>query len=1034
MYRFSYLTISFVVPLPRFGDGLCCRYGRGSYSLEMDGQGIFTSDGNTGASEVTVFTPSLTYHPTQSPIIATLAPTHAPTASTLPTSMPSPRPSPGERAPPPEGGGGGGGGGGGRGGDGGGRGGRPPPGGGGRRPPPPDQDDDSGGGGDNNTPTLLPSRAAPKPSLHPVSEPTALPSSSLVPTLADPFVVLPETPTADPTQMPSTNLTLNGISPTVSPSAVPVTLPTAAPSVQLPSSPVLVIHVGIDMLSEGSTISPNQTIALRSTLASTIRVSTHQILDLAVNISLVSLRRQLLVTQPSYEWNVQFDVVADQTDTLNIPSPEFASSIESRLVSNFTTNICSSFGFPVTVESISTAAETQHPTILPTELPSELPSSLPSASPSYLPSVAPTHKQPTPRNGTHSGGGGGGDRRPPGGGDRGNGGGGGRDGGGGGRGGGGGGDRPPRDGGGGDGRGGDRGGDGRRRCRNKPCATALLGDVGFTTATGTDSYSGELFRSGEEIFGPFMAGFGRNKIEVLVGLGCNSTNTAPVSVAAGIDTSTVEAMVAYQCGIELPRVEGDEYIGLLNSCGGHTAEHHFHEKLGCLYEESGAHSSKIGETFDRSQDLFGKWENYSAGEYPVLDACGGHYGITPDSDGSQVYHYHVQSSPPFTFGCYGPNEDGSVVTQAQCEALYDGCASDAETAEVTTSEGTFTYRLWCPCWANTSPQPSVSPRPSGLPSATPSRLPSTLPTEAPSSPSQIPTELPSSLPTVLPSSVPTQTASPTALPSVRPSSPSLAPTIDVLTSEDIAAIESAISSAFGLSAAGYGIRCAPCTLGDAVGGLVRLAFHDAAGGSGRVDGCIDVTEPANAGLEPIVTQLHETWLPFAEEISFADTVVLAGNLAVRVATTTATRSPNLGHVGSPDVNNGPLVLPFRSGRPDTATPFTCDDSGRLPSNTLSWASSQQFFATRFNLTATEIVALFGAHSVGRAEAANSGIDGGWTAFQSSLSTLYYRELVEPRWDKITAQDWRDNQNHLQLTSDVELVVSTTGGPICNNCI
>lgn len=247
-------------------------------------------------------------------------------------------------------------------------------------------------------------------------------------------------------------------------------------------------------------------------------------------------------------------------------------------------------------------------------------------------------------------------------------------------------------------------------------------------------------------------------------------------------------------------------------------------------------------------------------------------------------------------------------------------------------------------------------------------------------------------------------------------------------------MEAAISSAFDLSSAGYGIRCAPCALGDAVGGLVRLAFHDAAGGSGRVDGCIDVNEPANAGLEPIVTQLHETWLPFADKISFADTVVLAGNLAIRVATTPARRRRNTGHVGSPEINNGPLLLPFRSGRPDSATPFTCDDSGRLPSNTLSWASSQQFFSARFNLTATEIVALFGAHSVGRAEVANSGIEGGWTAFQSSLSTLYYRELLEPRWDKITAEDWRDNQNHLQLTSDVELVVSTTGGQIRNKCV
>ena len=41
-----------------------------------------------------------------------------------------------------------------------------------------------------------------------------------------------------------------------------------------------------------------------------------------------------------------------------------------------------------------------------------------------------------------------------------------------------------------------------------------------------------------------------------------------------------------------------------------------------------------------------------------LDACGGHFGITPDSAGSSVYHNHVQDMPPFTFGCYGEHPRG----------------------------------------------------------------------------------------------------------------------------------------------------------------------------------------------------------------------------------------------------------------------------------------------------------------------------------------------------------------------------------------
>ena len=126
--------------------------------------------------------------------------------------------------------------------------------------------------------------------------------------------------------------------------------------------------------------------------------------------------------------------------------------------------------------------------------------------------------------------------------------------------------------------------------------------------------------------------------------------------------------------------------------------YHFHERLSCLYKEVGTHSSKVGTTVDGIQFLYGKWEDYSASLRPTLDACGGHFGFTPESPATQVYHYHVQDTSPFTIGCYGPNADNTVVTTEQCEALYPGCGGSGTTASVTTTEdGTWTYRLWCPC-------------------------------------------------------------------------------------------------------------------------------------------------------------------------------------------------------------------------------------------------------------------------------------------------------------------------------------------------
>ena len=97
----------------------------------------------------------------------------------------------------------------------------------------------------------------------------------------------------------------------------------------------------------------------------------------------------------------------------------------------------------------------------------------------------------------------------------------------------------------------------------------------------------------------------------------------------------------------------------------------------------------------------GKWENFALQELPALDACGAHFGVTPDSGGAVVYHHHVRDLAPFTFGCYGPaaDEDGTatLVTLEACRALYPDCA-DGDEITVTTPEGRLLYDPWCPCF------------------------------------------------------------------------------------------------------------------------------------------------------------------------------------------------------------------------------------------------------------------------------------------------------------------------------------------------
>ena len=60
-------------------------------------------------------------------------------------------------------------------------------------------------------------------------------------------------------------------------------------------------------------------------------------------------------------------------------------------------------------------------------------------------------------------------------------------------------------------------------CASHPCKiskASRLGDVGTTTVGGTDERTGTTFLAGENIYGPFEAGFGERQDSILRGLGC----------------------------------------------------------------------------------------------------------------------------------------------------------------------------------------------------------------------------------------------------------------------------------------------------------------------------------------------------------------------------------------------------------------------------------------------------------------------------------------------------------------------------------
>jgi len=236
-------------------------------------------------------------------------------------------------------------------------------------------------------------------------------------------------------------------------------------------------------------------------------------------------------------------------------------------------------------------------------------------------------------------------------------------------------------------------------CATPPCAAATLGDVGCTTVAGVTQYKHEMLSKGDtiaigsHIYGPFEAGFTSKQDSIIKNWGCTDPSLVYDS-KGGRDIGIAEALVAYKCNIEFPRVVGTTWYGAVGHCGGHTGDYHFHKSFGCLYSESGGHSTVVGDI--ASYKMYGKWEDYSKNLLPLLDACGAHLGPTPDS-ASNVYHYHVQDKAPFTVGCHGPSSSGGLVSLAACRALYSTCGDDSSSIEYKAGVS-IAYDRFCPCW------------------------------------------------------------------------------------------------------------------------------------------------------------------------------------------------------------------------------------------------------------------------------------------------------------------------------------------------
>lgn len=166
--------------------------------------------------------------------------------------------------------------------------------------------------------------------------------------------------------------------------------------------------------------------------------------------------------------------------------------------------------------------------------------------------------------------------------------------------------------------------------------------------------------------------------------------------------------------------------------------------------------------------------------------------------------------------------------------------------------------------------------------------------------------------------------------------------------------------------------------------LVRLAWHasgtyDAETGTGGSNGATMRFNPegshgANAGLKHARDFLEPIKQAFPW-ISYSDLWTLAGVCAIQEM-------------------QGPTI-PWRPGRQDRDATY-CTPDGRLPDGSKSQDHIRAIFG-RMGFNDQEMVALSGAHALGRCHSDRSGFEGPWTFSPTVLTNDYYKLLMEEKW-------------------------------------
>jgi hypothetical protein len=187
---------------------------------------------------------------------------------------------------------------------------------------------------------------------------------------------------------------------------------------------------------------------------------------------------------------------------------------------------------------------------------------------------------------------------------------------------------------------------------------------------------------------------------------------------------------------------------------------------------------------------------------------------------------------------------------------------------------------------------------------------------------------------------------------------------------------------------------------------IRLAWHssgtwDAASKTGGSDGATmrfapESTDEANAGLS-IPRDMLKRVKAAHPNVSRADLWALAGASAVEF-------------LGGPKIR-------VRLGRTDDADGARCPANGRLPDAAQGAQHLRDIFH-RMGFSDREIVALSGAHTLGRCHLTRSGFDGPWTRNPLKFDNQYFKLLLGLDW---TPRQWEGNFQYQDPTGTLMML-------------